>query len=64
MLLRHFGGYCITKQGDREEVTTCEDCKHVEHPIDKCTDLLLTQKINENVKRINAIFNFKKNHHE
>lgn len=62
MILKHFGWWCSTKQWSREEITRCEDCSHTELPIDKCTDKLLTQKINENVKRINDLFNFKKNH--
>lgn len=64
MLLKHFWNYCITIQWTREEKTLCSECKHVEKPLDKCTDLLLTQKINENVKRINDLFNFRKTHHE
>lgn len=64
MILKHFWWHCITRQGTREEVTTCEECKHSEFPIEKCTDKLLDQKISENVKRLNALFNFRKDHNE
>lgn len=58
MLLYRNGNECLTVQGKREEITKCSDCN--QKGKEDCTSKLLTQKINENVKRINEIFNFKK----
>lgn len=62
MLLKHVDWTCYTTQGTRTEETKCIDCKQKWK--EDCTTKLLDQKINENVKRLNALFNFRKSHDE
>jgi len=59
MLLYHNGNECLTVQGKREETTKCSECN--QKGKEDCKWKLLTQKIQENVKKINELFSIKRN---
>lgn len=65
MILKHYWDRCETTQGCRTEITKCQECTFNSiKDLKICFDKLLTEKINQNLKRHNDFYSNNRHKYE